>query len=109
MGRYFVLTVVLNARTKNFYARRMMYSRFVRRASKICALAAAAAALPIFAYAGTDNGQGNGGQNNGNQNGHHKNVPAVPEANAGWVLVPLVGAILLYSSWRQFSRAKASH
>jgi hypothetical protein len=87
----------------------MIYPRFVRSACKICALAVAAAALPVFAYAGTDNGQGNDEQNNGNQNGHHKDAPAVPEANAGWVLVPLVGAILLYSSWRQFSRTKASH
>jgi hypothetical protein len=34
-----------------------------------------------------------------------KAIPVVPEANAGWVLIPFVGAVLLLS-WRQFSRAK---
>jgi hypothetical protein len=33
-------------------------------------------------------------------------IPVVPEANAGWVLIPFVGAVLLFS-WRQFNRAKA--
>ena len=32
-------------------------------------------------------------------------IPIVPEANAGWVLIPFVGAVLLFS-WRRFSRAK---
>ena len=67
----------------------MKYSRFARRVSKICALTAGVAALQVFAYAGIDNGQGNNGQNNGKQNGHHKVPPAVPETNAGWVLVEL--------------------
>jgi hypothetical protein len=65
--------------------------------------------LPALAYAdkgnGTDNGKGNDGQNNGNQKGRDK-VPVVPEANAGWVLVPFFGAVLLFSA-RQLFRAKA--
>jgi hypothetical protein len=76
---------------------------------KLCALVAATL-IPVLSYAGTDNGNGNGGQNNGNQNGHNKGgnlpVPAVPEANAGWVLIPFFGAVLLFSA-RQLFRAKA--
>ena len=87
-----------------------MYLRFHNRIGKVCALVAATLVLPVLAYAaGTDNGNGNGGQNNGNQNGHNKGDPPVvstPEANAGWVLVPFFGAVLLFS-WRQFSRSKA--
>ena len=33
-------------------------------------------------------------------------IPVVPEAKAGWVLIPFVGAVLIFS-WRQLSRAKA--
>lgn len=38
--------------------------------------------------------------------GQCNSVPVVPEANAGWVLVPVVGAMLLFSS-RRFRPAKA--
>jgi hypothetical protein len=72
---------------------------------KICALVAATLILPVLAFGGTDNGKGNGGQNNGKQKGHDP-IPVVPEANAGWVLIPFFGAVL-FLSWRQFSRAKA--
>ena len=79
--------------------------------SKVCALVAAALILPVLAFAGTDNGQGNNGQNNGKQNGKVKNddppVSAVPEANAGWVLVPFFGIVLLFSA-RQLFRGKAT-
>jgi hypothetical protein len=37
---------------------------------------------------------------------HGRPLPVVPEANAGLVLIPVVAAILLFSS-RQFWRAKA--
>ena len=76
---------------------------------KLCALVAATLILPALAFAGTDNGNGNNGQNNGNQNGKNKGDPSissVPEANAGWVLVPFMGAVLLFSSL-QLSRLKA--
>jgi hypothetical protein len=69
---------------------------------KICALVAASLILPALAYAGTDNGKGNDGQNNGNQYGKTKNgdpgVSSVPEANPAIVLIPFVGAVLLFSS-----------
>jgi hypothetical protein len=83
----------------------MNYSRLQNRLRLACALLATTLFLPVLAYAGTDNGKGNDGQNNGNQNGHNK-IPVVPEANAGWVLIPFFGAVLVFS-WRQFSRPKA--
>ena len=43
--------------------------------------------------------KGNGGQNG-------RDIPAVPEANTGIVLIPFFGAILLFSAYRLF-RAKA--
>jgi hypothetical protein len=36
-----------------------------------------------------------------------RNMTVVPEANAGWVMVPFFGAVLLVSS-RQFFRARAN-
>ena len=65
-------------------------------------MVAASLILPALAYAGTDNGKGNDGQNNGNQYGKTKNgdpgVSSVPEANPAIVLIPFVGAVLLFSS-----------
>ena len=74
------------------------------RICKLCALVAATLILPALAFAGTDNGKGNDGQNNGKQKGHQ--VPVVPEANTAWVLVPFLGAVLLFS-WGQLTRAKS--
>ena len=82
----------------------MSYSKFP--ISRVCALVAAMLILPVFSYAGTDNGKGNGGQNPGKQNGKDPSVPVVPEANAVWVLVPFLGAVLLFSA-RQIFRPKA--
>ena len=76
---------------------------------KIFALLAATLILPALAYAGTDNGKGNNGQNNGHQYGKGNNDPstsAVPEANTGIVLIPFVGAVLVFSSL-QLLRLKA--
>lgn len=80
-----------------------MYSPLPNSIGKACALAAATLLLPLLAYAGTDNGKGNNGQNNGHQYGKgNSSIPVVPEANAGWVLLPFVGAVLLLSSRRLF-------
>jgi hypothetical protein len=86
------------------------------RICKVGALIAATLILPALAYAGHDNGWGNGGRNNGKGNndegngkgngGGDKHIVGFPEANAGWVLVPFFGAVLLFSS-QQFFRAKA--
>jgi hypothetical protein len=75
----------------------MNMSFFRNNVRKLSALVAACLIIPAVAYAGSDNGNGNGGQNNGNQNGKNK-VPAVPEVNTTFVLIPVLGAVLLFSS-----------
>ena len=112
----------------------MIYSHFKKRIANACALAAATLTLPVLAYAERDIGKDNKGDNDDRWGGKYerrwgdkeyvydkdehwgdkdtkrvrqKDVPVVPEANAGWILVPFFGAVLLYS-WRQFSRAKES-
>jgi hypothetical protein len=90
-----------------------MYLKIHNRISKACALVAATLILPVLAYAGHDNGKGNKGDNDEHRWGDHdtdrgpdKHIPVVPEANAGWVLIPFFGAVLLYS-WRSIKSAKA--
>jgi hypothetical protein len=74
---------------------------------KVCALAAATLILPALMYAGQDNGKGNDGENNGRGNDKgERQIPVVPEANAAWVLIPFLGAVLLFSS-RHLFRPKA--
>jgi hypothetical protein len=83
---------------------------------KASALMAAVLILPALAFAGHDNGKGNDRENNDRENNGRENnrgdkdrdrdIPVVPEASAGWVLIPFVGAVLLFS-WRRFSHAKA--
>jgi hypothetical protein len=72
---------------------------------KICALVAVTLVLPALAYAGHDKDKGDKGDK-GNK-GEHRGVPVVPEANAGWVLVPFFGVVLLYSA-RHLFRGKAT-
>jgi hypothetical protein len=79
------------------------------RVAKVLAVVAASLILPGLTLAGTDNGKGNDGQNNGNQygkGGKGPTISAVPEANTGIVLIPFVGAVLLFSLL-QVSRMKA--
>jgi hypothetical protein len=90
-----------------------------RLTGKVCALTAATLIVPSLAFASHDkdnDGKGKPGRNelakDNDDKGKEKdrdpkNIPVVPEANAGWVLIPFVGAVLLFS-WRQFARAKAS-
>lgn len=87
--------------------------RFPNRIRKVCALVAATLILPALAYADRDHDRGNDRDNNrdnhqqrGGDRDRDNHIPVVPEANAGWVLIPFVGAVLFFS-WRQFSRAKA--
>jgi hypothetical protein len=84
----------------------MKYPQVENHLRKAFALVAATLILPALAFAGTDNGKGNGGENNGNQNGRD-HFPVVPEVNVGWVLVPFVGAVLFFSA-RQLFRDKAT-
>jgi hypothetical protein len=87
----------------------MFPSRLHNHLRKTCALVAVTLILPALAYADRDHDRDNNRDNNEQRGGDRDrddHVPVVPEANAGWVLIPFVGAVLLLS-WRQFSRAKA--
>ena len=89
-----------------------------------------AVGLPLIAltvtaltYVGLNSNSQNGNSQNGNalnqsvqstlkSNGQDdndavKNLTAVPESNAGWVLVPFFGAVLLFSA-RHLFRGKAT-
>ena len=72
-------------------------TQFQNRVGKVCALTAATFIVPSLAFASHDKGK--------EKDRDPKTIPVVPEANAGWVLIPFVGVVLLFS-WRQFSRAK---
>ena len=93
----------------------MTYMSYFRPRSlrKVCALVAATLTLPALAYAGHDKGNGNDGENNDKENNDKgndrgdKHIPIVPEANAGWVLIPFFGAVLLVSA-RQLFRGKVA-
>jgi hypothetical protein len=80
---------------------------------KVCALIAATLILPALAYAdqnnqgGNNNNQGGNNNNQGGNNNDRGGIPVVPEANAGWVLIPFFGAVLLFSS-RHLFRGKAA-
>ena len=90
--------------------------RLHNRILKGCALVAATLVLPALAYArdhddndraisrDSDGHRADGRDRDDRDRDSH--IPIVPEANAGWVLIPFVGAVLLFS-WRRFSRAKA--
>jgi hypothetical protein len=87
----------------------MFPSRLHNHLRKTCALVAVTLILPALAYADRDHDRDNNRDNNEQREGDRDrddHIPVVPEANAGWVLLPFVGAVLLFS-WRQFSRAKA--
>jgi hypothetical protein len=75
---------------------------------KACALTAVTLILPALAYADRDHDR-DLNRDHHEQRGDRdrdKHIPVVPEANAGWVLIPFVGAVLLFS-WRQCSCGKA--
>jgi len=86
------------------------YPRFTRRAGKLCALLAASFVLPVLTFAESDHSKGNGdnrygkGEDNGRRG--DPRISSVPEANSGIVLIPFVGAVLIFSSI-QLLRMKA--
>jgi hypothetical protein len=87
----------------------MFPSRLHNHLIKNCALVAVTLILPALAYADRDHARDNNRDNHeqrGSDRDRGDHIPVVPEANAGWVLIPFVGAVLLFS-WRQLSRAKA--
>jgi hypothetical protein len=85
--------------------------RLHNRILKCCALVAATLVLPALAYADRDHDRDSSRDSDGHRTDDRDrddrdcHIPIVPEANAGWVLIPFVGAVLLFS-WRRFSRAK---
>jgi hypothetical protein len=87
----------------------MFQSRLHNHLRKTCALVAVTLILPALAYADRDHDRDNDRDNHeqrGSDRDRDDHIPVVPEANAGWVLIPFFGAVLLFS-WRQFSRSKA--
>jgi hypothetical protein len=80
------------------------------RLRNLCAVVATAIALPALAYAGHDNDKntyrGNHGRGDNDERHGDPHVSAVPEANAGWVLIPFFGVVLLFSA-RKLFREKA--
>jgi hypothetical protein len=77
---------------------------------KVCALAAASLILPALAYADRDNDKGDHGrgdndkhQERGGQDGDPR-VSSVPEANTAWILIPFMGAVLLFSTRHLFPK-----
>jgi hypothetical protein len=72
----------------------MLPPRFHSRIGKVAALVVAATLiLPLLAHAGPGPI-------------HPPGPPVVPEVNPVWVLIPVAGAVLLFSR-RQFTRRKA--
>jgi hypothetical protein len=69
---------------------------------KVCALAVASLILPTLAFADHDKEKGD----KGDKDKGGKHIPVVPEANAWIVLIPFVGAVLLFSA-RRLSQSKA--
>ena len=73
---------------------------------KVLPVAAISSTIPGLALLGTllgtDKGKGNDGQDKGNHTGKTNDgdpvVSSVPEANPAIVLIPFVGAVLLFSS-----------
>ena len=70
---------------------------------KVCALVTAALVLPALAYADKDKGdKGDKGDKSEHKGKGDPTVSSVPEANAGWVLVPFFGLVLLFSARHLF-------
>jgi hypothetical protein len=82
------------------------------RLGKVSALAAVTLMLPALAYADRDHDRGNNRDNDdheqrGGNRDRNDHIPVVPEATAGWVLIPFVGAVLLFSA-RHLFRGKVT-
>jgi hypothetical protein len=95
----------------------MIYSRLYNHVRKIFALLAAILILPALVpavHGQGGNGQGGNGQGGNGQggngqggNGQGQNGWTTPEANTGIVLIPFVGAVLVFSAF-QLLRGKAA-
>jgi hypothetical protein len=72
---------------------------------RILALLAAISILPVLAPAQSNQGGNNQGGNN--QGGNNQGISPAPEANTGIVLIPFIGAVLVFSAF-QLLRAKSA-
>ena len=78
---------------------------------KLPALVAASLILPALAYADRDDHGRHDNDNHQERGGRHQGDPrvsSVPEPNTAWVLIPFMGAVLLFGSmnlWRQQKNA----
>ena len=86
------------------------------RVRTLSAVVATSIALPALAYADHDNGRGDHWRADNDK--HHargdndkhpgnQQIPVVTEANAGWVLIPFLGSVLLFSA-RNLFRGKVA-
>jgi hypothetical protein len=87
----------------------MTYKSSFHHIGKICSLAAAALILPALAYADRDNDRddrGRGDNDRHQETGDHGDprVSSVPEANPAWILIPFMGAVLLFSARKLFPK-----
>jgi hypothetical protein len=89
----------------------MHFQRLKSRVRTLSVLVAASIALPALAYADRNNDKDahreNHGRDGNNKHQGNQQIPVVPEANAGWVLVPFFGAVLLFSA-RHLFRGKVA-
>jgi hypothetical protein len=92
------------------------YPQLQNQFRRVCALVAASLILPALAYADRDNDKDNHwradndehhGRGDNDKRHGDPHVSAVPEANAGWVLIPFFGAVLLFSA-RNLFRGKVT-
>jgi hypothetical protein len=82
----------------------LIYARLYNHVRKIFALLAAILILPALIPAVHGQNQGGNGQGGNGQGG---NRWTTPEANTGIVLIPFVGAVLVFSAFRLL-RGKAA-
>ena len=87
----------------------MIFSRIPFR--KVCALVTAALVLPALAYADKGEKGEKGEKGDKGEKSEHKgkgsDIPVVPEANTGWILIPFLGIVLVFSA-RKFFPKKAT-
>lgn len=89
----------------------MTHMRSFHHLRKICALVAAISILPALAYAkdiqwdkGAKGVKGEKDDKGGRGEKGDPRVSTVPEANTAWVLLPFVGAVLLFSARHLFPK-----
>ena len=108
MDRGAFLPKVTVRKCRSVVLMKFMHSpRLKSRVRTLSALLAASIALPALAYADhADHKDGYRENHRTGDNDKHEGdhqIPVVPEANAGWVLVPFFGVVLVFSARQLFS------